>query len=340
MQAVAVVASSPSFPTRFSAQAERRMCVALCALLLACASGLVAAQAAFPSRPLRIIVPVTTGGPSDLVARILARELETSFGKPVVIENRPGASQTVGANAVAKAEPDGYMLLQAAANMAINPFLMSDLPYDTVKDFAPISLTHLTPYVFVVSAQSPINTLADLFKYIRDNPGKVSYGTTGPGSPQQLSTLLLAQQMKLGEMTEIQYKGSSAAHPDLIANRVTFMIDPLAAAAPHIKSGLLRALAVSTPQRNAVFPNIPTANEAGAPGYDFASWGGLFAPAATPRPVVMKLNEEVRKALTGADLKKRFEDMGLVAKPSSPEEFGQFLQAEMTRWKGLVKKAP
>jgi tripartite-type tricarboxylate transporter receptor subunit TctC len=318
----------------------RRIGAVLCASLVALASGAALAQSAFPSRALRIIVPVTTGGPSDLVARILARELETSLGKPVVIENRPGASQTVGANAVAKADPDGHTLLQAAANMAINPFLMSDLPYDTVKDFAPISLTHLTPYVFVVSAQSPINTLADLFKFIRDNPGKVSYGTTGPGSPQQLATLLLAQQMKLGEMTEIQYKGSSAAHPDLIANRVTFMIDPLAAAAPHIKSGLLRALAVSTPQRNPVFPSIPTANEAGAPGYDFASWGGLFAPAATPRPVVMKLNEEVRKALTGADLKKRFDDMGLVARASSPEEFGAFLVSEMNRWKGLVKKAP
>ena len=300
----------------------------------------VLAQAAFPSKNIKIIVPVTTGGPSDLVARILARELETSMGKPVIIENRPGASQTVGANAVAKAEPDGYTLLQAAANMAINPFLMSDLPYDTVKDFAPISLTHMTPYVFVVSVQSSITSLADLFKTIRANPGKLSYGTTGPGSPQQLATLLLAQQLNLPEMTEVQYKGSSAAHPDLIANRVSFMVDPLAAAGPHIKSGLLRALAVTTPQRNGAFPAIPTATEAGAPGYDFASWGGLFAPAGTPRPVVMRLNEELRRALSSDALRKRFEDMGLVAKPSAPEEFGQFLQAEMTRWKGLVKKAP
>ena len=300
----------------------------------------VSAQAAFPSKNIKIIVPVTTGGPSDLVARILARELETSMGKPVIIENRPGASQTVGANAVAKAEPDGYTLLQAAANMAINPFLMSDLPYDTVKDFAPISLTHMTPYVFVVSVQSSITSLADLFKTIRANPGKLSYGTTGPGSPQQLATLLLAQQLNLPEMTEVQYKGSSAAHPDLIANRVSFMVDPLAAAGSHIKSGLLRALAVTTPQRNGAFPAIPTATEAGAPGYDFASWGGLFAPAGTPRPVVMRLNEELRRALSSDALRKRFEDMGLVAKPSAPEEFGQFLQAEMTRWKGLVKKAP
>ena len=285
-------------------------------------------------------MPVTTGGPSDLVARILGDKLAASMGKPVIIENRPGASQTVGSAAVAKSDPDGYTLLQAAANMAINPILMNDLPFDTIKDFAPVSLTHMTPYVFVVSSQSPVTSLAELFKYVRDNKGKVTYGTTGPGSPQLLATLLLAQQVPLGEMTEIAYKGSSAAHPDLISNRITFMIDPLAASAPHIKSGALRALAVTTPQRNPSFPNVPTAMESGAPAYDFASWGGMFAPAGTPREIVMKLNGELAKALNGADIKKRFDDMGLVAKPSSPEEFGAFLQAEMTRWKGILAKKP
>jgi len=312
----------------------------LVALVAAVAFGLtasdIAAQGNYPSKPIKLIVPVTTGGPSDLVARILGDKLSTSFGKPVVIENRPGASQTVGANAVAKADPDGYTLLQAAANMAINPLLMKDLPYDTAKDFAPVSLTHLTPYVFVVSSQSPINTIADLLKFVRDNPGKVTYGTTGDGSPQQLATLLLAQAMGLRDMTEVAYKGSSAAHPDLIANRISFMIDPLAASSPHIKSGSLRALAVTTPQRNANFPNVPTAIEGGIPGYDFASWGGVFAPAGTPRDVVMKLNAEIGKALGSADLRKRFDDMGLVAKSSSPEDFGAFLFAEMNRWKAVL----
>jgi tripartite-type tricarboxylate transporter receptor subunit TctC len=250
------------------------------------------AQTAYPTKPVKIIVPVTTGGPSDLVARIVADKLTTSLGKPVIVENRPGASQVVGANAVAKAEPDGYTLLQAAANMAINPLLMTDLPFDTVKDFAPVSLTHMTPYVFVVSAQSAVQNLADLLKLIRDNPATISYATTGQGSPQQLATLLLAQQQKLPAMTEVQYKGSSAAHPDVISNRVHFMIDPLAASAPHIRSGLLRALAVTTPQRNPSFANLPTAIEAGLAGYDFASWGGVFAPAATPKEVLSKLNSE------------------------------------------------
>jgi len=299
-----------------------------------------ALHAQYPTKPLKVIVPVTTGGPSDLVARILGDKLAASMGKPVIIENRPGASQTVGSAAVAKSDPDGYTLLQAAANMAINPILMNDLPFDTIKDFAPVSLTHMTPYVFVVSSQSPVTSLAELFKYARDNKGKVTYGTTGPGSPQLLATLLLAQQVPLGEMTEIAYKGSSAAHPDLISNRITFMIDPLAASAPHIKSGALRALAVTTPQRNPSFPNVPTAMESGAPAYDFASWGGMFAPAGTPREIVMKLNGELAKALNGADIKKRFDDMGLVPKPSSPEEFGAFLQAEMTRWKGILAKKP
>jgi hypothetical protein len=152
---------------------------------------------------------------------------------------------------VAKAEPDGYTLLQAAANMATVAILMTDLPFDSVKDFAPISLTHLTPYVFVVSAQSPVKSLPELLKFIKDNPGKITYGTTGEGSPQQLATLLFAQTAGgLGNITEVAYKGSSAAHPDLIANRISFMIDPLAAAGPHVKAGFLRALAVTTAQRN------------------------------------------------------------------------------------------
>jgi tripartite-type tricarboxylate transporter receptor subunit TctC len=314
---------------------KRLATIAATALALAAAPA-AQAQGAYPTKPVKLVVPVTTGGPSDLVARILGDKLASALGRPVVIENRPGASQTVGAAAVAKSDPDGHTLLQAAANMAINPILMSDLPYDTAKDFAPVSLTHLTPYVFVVSSQSSIQTLADLLKFVRENPGKITYGTTGPGSPQLLATLLLAQTMSFGQMTEVAYKGSSAAHPDLISDRITFMIDPLAASAPHIRSGSLRALAVTTPQRNPSFPNVPTAIEAGVPGYDFASWGGVFAPAGTPRDVVMRLNGEIGKALNSPDLKKRFDDMGLVAKPSSPEEFGKFLFAEMARWKAVL----
>ena len=299
------------------------------------------AQSAYPTRSIRFVVPVTTGGPSDIVARLLADKLATSLGKPVIVDNRPGASNTLGAALVAKAEPDGHTLLMAAANMATIQVLSKDLPFAPNKDFTAVSMTHLTPYVVVVSREASAKTVGELLKFIKGNPGKVTYGTTGPGSPQQLATLLLAQVTGgLGNMTEVPYKGSSAAHPDLIANRITFMIDPLAAGAPHIRGGLLRALAVTTPQRNSSFPDVPTIGEAGVSGYEFASWGGVFVPAGTPRAVVQKLNAAVVEALAAPDIRKRFEDIGLEAKSSTPEAFGKFLQAETTRWGALLAKKP
>jgi len=319
----------------------RYMLIAAASLVMAVTPPDVISQSTYPTKSIRFVVPVTTGGPSDLVARLLGEKLSVSLGKQVIIDNRPGASNTLGAAMVAKAEPDGYTLLQAAANMATVAILMTDLPFDSVKDFAPISLTHLTPYVFVVSAQSPVKSLPELLKFIKDNPGKITYGTTGEGSPQQLATLLFAQTAGgLGNITEVAYKGSSAAHPDLIANRISFMIDPLAAAGPHVKAGFLRALAVTTAQRNPSYPDIPTAIESGVSGYDFSSWGGVFAPARTPRAIVQKLNAEIAAALTSTDLRKRFADMGLVAKESTPEEFGRFLQSEITRWRGVLTKKP
>lgn len=319
----------------------RRILIAATSYVIAVLPLAAQGQTAYPTKNIRVIVPSPTGGPSDIVARLLGDKLSVALGKQVVVDNRPGASQIVGSHVVAKAEPDGYTLLQAAANMSINPITVPDLPYDTVKDFAPVSMTHITPYVFIVSAQSPVRSLPELLKFIRGNVGKITYGITGPGSPQQLATLLLAQMSGgLRDMTEVVYKGSSPAHPDLIANRISFMIDPLAAASPHIRAGLLRALAVSTPQRNPSFPDVPTAAEAGVPGYDFASWGGMFAPAGTPRAVVLKLNAEIGTALATPDIRKRFGDMGLVVKHSTPEAFGQFLISEMTRWRAVLTKKP
>ena len=318
-----------------------RLLIVIASCAIAVAPFAANSQSTYPAKSIRFIVPVTTGGPSDLVARLLGEKLSTSLGKQVIVDNRPGASNTVGAAMVAKADPDGYTLLQAAANMATIALLMKDLPFDSVKDFAPISLTHLTPYVIVVSSQSPVKSLQELLKFIRDNPGKLTYGTTGEGSPQQLATLLFAQTAGgLGSITEVAYKGSSAAHPDLIANRISFMIDPLAAAGPHVKAGFLRALAVTTPQRYPSCPDVPTAIEGGVAGYDFSSWGGVFAPAGTPRAIVQKLNTEIVAALASPDLSKRFADMGLVPKSSTPDEFGKFLQSEIARWGAVLKKKP
>jgi tripartite-type tricarboxylate transporter receptor subunit TctC len=319
----------------------RHLLIAIASCATAAAAPAVYSQTAYPTKSIRFVVPVVTGGPSDLVARLLGDKLAISLGKPVIVDNRPGASQIVGANVVAKSEPDGYTLLQAAANMAINPIMVADMPFDSVKDFAHVSLTHLTPYVVLVSAQSPVKSLPELIRHIKANPGKITYGVTGPGSPHQLATLLLARSAgPLNDMTEVQYKGSTAAHPDLIAYRISFMIDPLAAAGPHIRAGFLRGLAVTTPQRNPSFPDIPTVAESGVPGYDFSSWGGVFAPARTPRAIVQKLNAEIGAALASPDLAKRFADMGLVAKHSTPEEFGKFVESEIARWRAVLGKKP
>ena len=316
--------------------------VALLAAAMMSALPLTAmAQTAYPVKNIRVIVPSPTGGPSDIVARLLGDKIAQSVGKQVVVDNRTGASQVIGTHIVAKAEPDGYTLLQAAANMAINAVNVPDLPFDTIKDFAPISMTHVTPYVLIVSGQSQLKSLPELLKFIKANPGKITYGATGTGSPHQLATLLMAQIVGgLPGMTEVQYKGSTPAHPDIIANRITFMFDPLAASAPHIRAGLLRALAVSTPQRNPSFPDVPTVAESGVTGYDFSSWGGLLAPAGTPRAIVQKLNGEIGKALEMPDIRKRFSDMGLVAKSSTPEEFGKFVQNEIARVRTLLVKKP
>ena len=316
-----------------------RMLTAVASLAVALAPPGAHAQTAYPVKNIRVIVPSPTGGPSDLVARILGDKMTAALGKPVIVDNRPGAAQLLGSTIVAKAAPDGYTLLQAAANLAINPIMVPDMPFDTAKDLAPVSMTHLTPYVFLVSSQSPVKTLPELMKYIRANPGKITYGVTGVGSPQQLATLLMAQMAGgMKDMTEVQYKGSSPAHPDLIAHRISFMIDPLAAASPHVKSGAVRALAVSTPQRNPSYPEIPTASEAGIPGYDFSSWGGILVPAGTPRAIVQKLNAEVGAALAKEDVNKRFIDMGLVGKHSTPEAFGKFVQSEIARWRVVLTK--
>ena len=298
-------------------------------------------QTAYPTKNIRVIVPSPTGGPSDIVARLIGDKIAQSLGKQVVVDNRTGASQVIGTHIVAKAEPDGYTLLQAAANMAINAVNVPDLPFDTVKDFAPISMTHVTPYVLVVSGQSQLKSLPESLKFIKASPGKISYGATGTGSPHQLATLLMAQMVGgLPGMTEVQYKGSTPAHPDIIANRITFMFDPLAASAPHIRGGLIRALAVSTPQRNPSFPDVPTVAESGVSGYDFSSWGGMLAPAGTPRAIVQKLNSEIGKALAMPDIRKRFGDMGLVTRSSAPEEFAKFVQSEIARVRTLLAKKP
>jgi tripartite-type tricarboxylate transporter receptor subunit TctC len=311
----------------------------MAAILLTTLLSVGAFGQAYPSKPVTVIVPTAPGGPSDLVARVWAEKLGGQFGKTFVVDNRPGASQVIGTQAVAKAEADGYTVLQAASSMAINLVTMDGLPYDTLKDFAPVSLTHLTPLVVVVSAQSPFKTLKDLVEHAKAHPGKLSYGSTGDGSSQQLAMLLLAREAKLEGLTEVRYKGSTQAHPDLMSNRLDVMIDPVAAVAPHIKSGSLRALAVTTAARLPKLAQVPTVAESGFPSYEVVSWGGVFVPAKTPKDVIAKLNSALVAALGSADTGKRFDEWGLVPKAGTADEFGVFMTAEVGKWRAVLKPA-
>jgi tripartite-type tricarboxylate transporter receptor subunit TctC len=297
------------------------------------------AQTSYPSRPVSVIVPVTPGGPSDLVARYLADQLSGRFKGNFVVENRPGASHTIGTNQVARSAPDGYTLLQAASNMSMNPAVRNDLPYDAETDFKAISLTHETPLAVTVSSDLKVDTLKDLVDLMKKDPAQLSYGTTGEGSPQRMATLLLMSQVGAKGLQEVAYKGSSQAHPDLISNRLSFMIDPVAAVAPHVQSGRLKVLAVTTKDRQASLPNVPTVGESLGTDYAVVSWGGMFAPKETPDAVVQQLSEALAAILSDEATKAKLLDMGLVAKSSSPSDFNQYLSKEIKQWKKVVAAA-
>lgn len=297
---------------------------------------LASAQAPWPSRPIRVIVPTAPGGPSDLVARTWTQALGAEWGATFVVDNRPGGSQVIGTQAVATAPADGYTLLQAASSMATMPLVVEKLSFDVNKDFVAVSQTHLTPLVVVVDPKLPIKTMAELVRYAKENPGQLSFGHTGDGSSQQLATRLLAQKAGLAQLLAVPYKGSSQAHPDLISGRLSVLIDPVSAVATHIKSGAVRALAVTTATRVAAFPDLPTVAESGVPGYEVSSWGGVFAPAGTPRDMVERIHQALRKSLDAPDTTKKFSDWGLVTKTSTPAEFDNFVKAEVARWRAVM----
>lgn len=307
---------------------------------LACAlqSGVALAQADFPSRPVRIVVPATPGGPSDLVARLLADKLGAMWGQSVVVENRPGGQQMIAASVVAKAAPDGYTLLQGTSNVATNPIFNKKMPYSP-GELVAVSRTHLTPMLLAVNKELPARSVPELLQYLRKDGAKVSFGTSGTGSSQQLATWQLILAADLPKMTEVPYQGSTQAHPDLIAGRLGMMIDPAAAIATHVRSGAVKGLAVTTPQRLASLPDVPTLEEAGLKGVDLSGWGGLFATAGTPPAVLQKLSADVRKVLATPEVQARFEQLGLVAAPTSGEEFHRFVQSETLRWGKVVTQA-
>lgn len=296
------------------------------------------AQGTWPDKPLKLVVPYPAGGNADNTARLLATQLGQRLGQQVVVDNRPGGSGTIGAAAVAKAPADGYTLLLDATAFTVNPSLFPKLPFDATKDFAPISLVLQVPLLMVVPANSPFQSVADVAKAARARPGHLTYASAGNGGAQHLAGELFKQGQKVA-MTHIPYRGGAPALTDLIGGQVDLMFSATTASGPFVKSGKLRALAISSPRRVEGWESVPTVAESGVPGFQVSEWNGLFAPAGTPRTVLERLEAETRAIVASPEMKKRFAELGVQGVGSSAQEFSAFLKAETTKWAEVIRTA-
>jgi tripartite-type tricarboxylate transporter receptor subunit TctC len=310
---------------------------ALAALLLpALSAGF--ASAAYPDRPIKIVVPFAPGGGTDVVARTLAQQMARDLGASIVIENKPGAGTILGTQAVATSEPDGYTLLMGTFANAVNPSLKASLPYDPHADFAPVALIARSFNIVVVNPKSPYRSIADLIAAAKAEPEKLSYGTYGTGTSAHLAGELFKNLAKVN-LTTVPYKGAAPAITDLIGGQIQVMFTTVASAASLVQGGQLRALAVTSAQRSPAFPDLPTVAEAGVPGYSAESWYGLFAPAKTPADVVDRLNKSAAAAVQSEAFRKLGVNEGLVMVASPPQELDRYFRGEEARWRKVIQDA-
>lgn len=309
------------------------------AILLACGalSG-VARAAEFGSKVTRIIVPFAAGGGTDVIARTLAQEMAKGLGGTVIVENKPGAGTIIGSEYVAKADADGHTLLMATFAHAVNPSLRAKLPYDTEKDFAPVSLIARSFNVVVVNPKSGINSMADLIAAAKAKPGELNYGTFGAGTSAHLAGELFDSLAGV-RLTAVHYKGAAPAITDLLGGTIQVMFTTVASATSLIKAGQLKALAVTSATRTPAFPDLPTVAESGVPGYSAESWYGLFAPAKTPANVIALLNRTVDQSIRTPAFDKLVENEGLIMVGGAPEQLGKYVQGEEARWRKVVHDA-
>ena len=309
------------------------------ALALAFA-GATFAIAAYPDRPIKVIVPFAPGGGTDLVARTLSVPMSEDLKQSIVIDNKPGGSTIIGTDALAKSPADGYTLVVATLAHAVNPSLKAKLPYSQDKDFAPVILVGISPNVVVVSADSPYKTFAEFLAAAKANPGKLSYASQGGGTSAHLAGELF-NSIAGTKLTHVPYKGAGPALTDVIGGQVDVMFATASAVGSLVESGKLRALAVTTPTRSTtpLLAKLPTVAESGVPGYSAGSWYGYFAPAGTPPAVINRLNASIKKGTQTSAFKARVESEGLMIKAGTPEEFGKFVKAEELRWKTVIKDA-
>ena len=296
-----------------------------------------AAFAQYPNKPIKIIVPFLAGGTTDIMARAVAADLQKAFGQAVVVENRAGAGGNIGADAVAKSAPDGYTFLMGTVGThAINMALYAKMPYDAVKDFAPVSLVAAVPNILVATPSFPVNSVKELIDLAKKEDGKLTFASSGSGTSIHLSGELFKQLAGV-QMTHVPYKGSSAALPDVMSGQVNVMFDNAPSVMPHIKGGKLKAIAVTSSKRAPALPNVPTIAESGLPGFEASSWFGLLAPAGTPKDIVDKVSTQIQKMLQTPEMKERLSSQGADGVGNTPEQFAAHIKTEIDKWAKVVK---
>ncbi|MFM1991430.1 MAG: hypothetical protein RJA99_4387 [Pseudomonadota bacterium] len=295
----------------------------------------LAQQPAWPARPLRMIIGFAPGGPTDIVARVVAQRLSEQIGQPVLVDNKPGAGGNLAADLGAKAAPDGHTLFYNTSAITIAPALYGKVPYDTLKDFMPVSTTATNAMIVMVHPSVPAKTIQEFVAYAKANAGKLNYGSSGTGTITHLATAALASSLGL-QMTHVPYKGSAPSLVDTAAGVVQLMTDTVNSALPYVKDGRLRALAVTMPRRLAVLPDVPTLAETVLPGMEMSAWQGVVVPAGTPQPIVQRLNAELRKVLAHEETRQKLIAQGTEILGSTPEEYAAYLRSELARWSKVV----
>jgi tripartite-type tricarboxylate transporter receptor subunit TctC len=317
----------------------RKLRTLMLAVWAACAAATCAAAQDYPNGPIRLIVTFAAGGSSDVLARSVAKAMSDGLGRTVVVENRPGAGGNIGAQSVARSEPDGYTALFGTnGTLAIGPALYKNLKYDPVNDLAPVGLLHRLPNVLIVHPSIPATNLRELIDYARSKPGELTFASAGVGSASHLAAELLKAAANI-EILHVPYKGGGAAMPDLLSGRVAMMIETIPNALPAVRSGTLRALGVTTPVRSAAAPDLPTLAESGLPGFDVSSWTGLFVPAGTPRAIIERLNAETLRIARDPAYLEQLKTMGTDVAFSTPEALGAFMVKDIANWTVAVQRS-
>ena len=314
---------------------QKLLCLTFWAISAAAMTAPVVQAQNYPVKPVRIIVPTAPGGGTDLIGRLLAQNLSSQLGQQFIVDNRGGAGTTIGTAAVAKSPADGYTLLLTHSSLAFNATYYNKLPYDTLKDFAPISLVAEQPFLFAVHPSLPVKTVAQLIALAKKNPGQIAYSSGGAGSGPFMGAELFKQQAQVN-ILHVPYKGAGPAFTDLMGGQVQMMIATLSLGMPHATSGRVRALGVTSAKRLGATPQLPTVAESGLPGFEFSAWYGVLAPAGTPAAIMTRLHQAVGKAMAAPETREKFED-GLIPLSSTSDEFVAYLKQEVIKWGNVVK---